>query len=81
MGPGRLRGNVPLAAGYLKMYAELQGLQADYDIQILPSSLSNTLSEQGLVEAILERDPWMVGFTCYLWNIDRMLWIANQLKM
>jgi len=80
LGPGRLRGNVPLAAGYLKMYAELKGLKADYDIQILPSSLANTLSEQGLVEAILERDPWMVGFTCYLWNIDRTLWIANQLK-
>ncbi|HQR08185.1 MAG TPA: radical SAM protein [Gemmatales bacterium] len=80
LGPGRLRGNVPLAAGYLKMYAEQQGLQADYDIQILPSALSNTLSEQGLIEAILERDPWMVGFTCYLWNIDRTLWIANQLK-
>jgi len=80
LGPGRLRGNVPLAAGYLKMYAELKGLQADYDIQILPSALSNTLSEQGLIEAILERDAWMVGFTCYLWNIDRTLWIAQRLK-
>lgn len=80
LGPGQLRGNVPLAAGYLKMYAELKGLSADYDIQILPSALSNILSEQGLIEAILERDPWMVGFTCYLWNIDRTLWIAQRLK-
>lgn len=80
LGPGRIRGNVPLAAGYLKMYAELQGLQSNYDIQILPSSLANTLSEQGLVEAILDRDPWMVGFSCYLWNIDRTLWIVERLK-
>lgn len=80
LGPGRLRGNVPLAAGYLKMYAELQGLQSGYDIQLLPAAQANSLSEQGLVEAILERDPWMVGFTCYLWNIDRSLWIAQRLK-
>lgn len=80
LGPGRIRGNVPLAAGYLKMYAELQGLGNNYDIRILPAHLSNTLSEQGIVEAILEHDPWMVGFSCYLWNIDRTLWIAAQLK-
>lgn len=80
LGPGRIRGNVPLAAGYLKMYAELQGLQSHFDIQILPAPQANTLSEQGLVEAILERDPWMVGFSCYLWNIDRTLWIAQRLK-
>lgn len=80
LGPGRIRGNVPLAAGYLKMYAELQGLQTEYDIQIMPAHLANTLSEQGLVEAILERNPWMVGFSCYLWNIDRTLWIVERLK-
>lgn len=71
---------MPLAAGYLKMYAELQGLQQGFDIQILPSQLSNTLSEQGIVEAILDRQPHIVGFTCYLWNIDRTLWIAQRLK-
>ena len=33
-----------------------------------------------LIEAILARQPWMVGFTCYLWNIERTLWIAGRLK-
>jgi radical SAM superfamily enzyme YgiQ (UPF0313 family) len=80
LGPGRLRGNVPLAAGYLKMYAELQGLHQQYDIQILPAHLSNTLSEVALVDAILLHRPQIVGFTCYLWNIDRTLWIAQRLK-
>jgi radical SAM superfamily enzyme YgiQ (UPF0313 family) len=74
------KGNVPLAAGYLKMYAQRRGLDSDYDIAIFPPSLSNTLSDCGLVEEILSRDPWMVGFTCYLWNIDRTLWIASRLK-
>ncbi len=80
LGHGRLRGNVPLAAGYLKMYAELQGLHQQYDIQILPAHLSNTLSEVALVDAILLNRPHIVGFTCYLWNIDRTLWIAQRLK-
>ncbi len=74
------KGNVPLAAGYLKMYARRRGLEEFYDIELFPTRLSNTLSDCGLVEEILARDPWMVGFTCYLWNIDRTLWIASRLK-
>lgn len=74
------KGNVPLAAGYLKMYARRRGLEEFYDIELFPPRLSNTLSDCGLVEEILARDPWMVGFTCYLWNIDRTLWIASRLK-
>ncbi|TXT38960.1 MAG: Fe-S oxidoreductase, partial [Planctomycetota bacterium] len=74
------KGNVPLAAGYLKMYARRRGLEQFYDVNIFPPRLSNTLSDCGLVEEILARDPWLVGFTCYLWNIDRTLWIASRLK-
>ncbi len=32
------------------------------------------------MEEILAREPSIVGFSCYLWNIDRTLWIAEQLK-
>ena len=74
------RGNVPLAAGYLKMYADAQGLAADYEIEILPAPLANTLGDQALVAALLARDPWMIGFTCYLWNVERTLWVAEQVK-
>lgn len=79
-GPVAIRGNVPLAAGYLKMYARHMGVDDGYDIDIFPPSIANTHSDLGIVEAILERNPWMVGFTCYLWNIDRTLWIASRLK-
>src|SRR5262245_44006753 len=80
LGPEPIKGNVPLAAGYLKMYAEQQGLGTAYDIQILPPPLANTLGDWELVNTILEREPWMVGFTCYLWNIERVLWIAERVK-
>jgi radical SAM superfamily enzyme YgiQ (UPF0313 family) len=80
VGPEPIRGNVPLAAGYLKMYAERHGLAADYEIDILPTAAANTLGDRGLVKDILAAEPWMVGFTCYLWNIQRTLWIAARLK-
>jgi len=80
LGPGAIRGNVPLAAGYLKLFAELKGLGAFYDIAILQARLANTLGDQALVEAIVQGRPWMVGFTCYVWNIERTLWIARELK-
>ena len=80
LGPAPIRGNVPLAAAYLKLFAESRGLGRFFDIGILPVNLANALGDRALVAALAERDPWLVGFTCYLWNIDRTLWIARELK-
>ncbi len=79
-GPGPIRGNIPLAAGYLKLLARSRGLEDHFQIDIFPPALANRLSDEGLVAAILERRPWLVGFTCYLWNIERTLWIASRIK-
>jgi radical SAM superfamily enzyme YgiQ (UPF0313 family) len=80
LGPQPIRGNVPLAAGYLKLFAERHGLAEYYDIEILPAQKANQLGDQAMVAAICEHNPQIVGFTCYLWNIDRTLWVANQVK-
>jgi radical SAM superfamily enzyme YgiQ (UPF0313 family) len=80
LAPARIRGNVPLAAAYLKLFAESKGLASFYHLDILPAADANTWGDQGLVTAILEREPWLVGFTCYVWNIERTLWIAQELK-
>ena len=79
-GPGAIEGNVPLAAAYLKLFARRQGLEELYDIELLSPTLADSLGDQALVEAILARQPWMVGFTCYVWNVERSLWIAGRLK-
>ena len=79
-GPQPIRGNVPLAAGYLKLMAQQRGLEDCYAIDIFPASLANMLGDEGLVSEILRREPWLVGFTCYLWNVERTLWIAQRLK-
>ncbi len=80
LGPSPVRGNVPLAGAYLKLWAEKQDLGRDFDIQILPGRDANTLGDHALVAALIAREPWMVGFTCYVWNIERTLWIAAELK-
>ncbi|MBI1900257.1 MAG: cobalamin B12-binding domain-containing protein, partial [Planctomycetia bacterium] len=74
------KGNVALAAGYLALMARLRGLDADYQIEILPTREANELSDQGLVATILDRQPDLVGFTCYLWNVNRTLFVAERLK-
>ena len=75
-----VRGNVPLAAGYLKLFARRRGLEDRCRVELLRATLANTLGDQGLVQAILVREPWLVGLTCYVWNIERSLWVAQQLK-
>src|SRR5262249_35219652 len=80
LGPGRIRGNVPLAAGYLKLFTGGKGLGQYYDIDIFPAAAANTLGDRALARALAERRPWLVGFTCYVWNIERTLWIAHELK-
>src|SRR5262244_2674968 len=80
LGPGAIRGNVPLAAAYLKLFAKSRGLNADYDIRLFPPRQANTLGDRALVRALAAQQPWLVGFTCYVWNIERTLWIARELK-
>jgi radical SAM superfamily enzyme YgiQ (UPF0313 family) len=80
LGPESIRGNVPLAAAYLKLWAANKGLGSYYDIHLFPPAEGNALGDRALVAALAQRQPWLVGFTCYVWNIERTLWIARELK-
>ena len=80
LGPTPIRGNVPLAAAYLKLFAQRQGLGDCYTIEVFPARQANVLGDHALVEALAARVPCLVGFTCYLWNIERTLWVAHELK-
>lgn len=79
-GPTPIVGNIPLAAGYMILYARNRGLDEYFDFQILPNAVVDQASDSAIVQEILATQPWMIGFTCYLWNIDRTLWIAKQVK-
>ena len=80
LGPEPIRGNVPLAGAYLKMFAEQQKSSHAFAVDLFPTLLTNTLGDRELAQAILETEPYLVGFTCYLWNINRTLWLCEHLK-
>lgn len=75
-----VRGNIPLAAGCLKLFARRHGLEDRFRIEILPADEANRCGDEGLVQAIATREPWLVGFSCFLWNVERTLWLAERIK-
>ena len=79
LGPEPIRGNVPLAAAYLKLWAE-QGTGCSRRFTFSRPARPISLAIAPWSAALAEREPWLVGFTCYLWNIERTLWIARELK-
>ncbi|NTW04186.1 MAG: hypothetical protein HGA19_23445, partial [Oscillochloris sp.] len=72
--------NTPLAAGYLKAYAELRGLGDQARIEILPRAITDHAGDAALVAAIVTRTPDMLGLSLYTWNSERSLALAHRVK-
>ncbi len=75
-----LRGNTPYAAACLALHARAAGLAEAFDIRVLPAREVNHAGDRALLDRILDEAPLLVGFTAYLWNVDRVLWLAARLK-
>ncbi len=74
------QGNIPLAAGYLKASVLRKGVLADDDIRIIPRDMANDAGDNAILKWILQDNTNMVGFTNYMWNIDRNIHLAKQIK-
>ncbi len=74
--PALARANVPLAAGYLKACASPEA----GSIRIPPRELANHGGDRLLLDWLLEQEPELAGFSCYLWNLERSLGLARRLK-
>ncbi len=68
--------NIPLAASYLQWIAEAQGI----DAELLPNPLMSYGSDQAILRFLVDSQPDMVAMSCYLWNVERSLFLARQLK-
>jgi radical SAM superfamily enzyme YgiQ (UPF0313 family) len=70
-------GNIPLAAACLKQAAETASRSA---VEILPERAAAYLGDAALVDAVIAREPDVVGFTVFSWNVMRSLHIAGELR-
>ena len=69
--------NIPLASAYLQMIASEQGA----DAELLPGPLMRYGSDQAILKFIMNVKPDIVGMSCYLWNVERNLFLAKQIKL
>jgi radical SAM superfamily enzyme YgiQ (UPF0313 family) len=72
--------NVPLAAGYLKAYAQAQGLLEQARIDLLPRALADAAGDALLEDWIAAQAPQVLGLSLYTWNSERSLELAGRLK-
>jgi radical SAM superfamily enzyme YgiQ (UPF0313 family) len=72
--------NVPLAAGYLKAYAQACGLLERVQIDIMPRALADHAGDAALVDAIVARRPDVLAVSLYTWNSERTLDIARRAR-
>ncbi len=74
-------GNVPLAAASLASSLK-QGENNTLSIRAsaVAPEVTDVMGDAELVDFILESDPEYVGFSLYLWNTERSLFLAEQIK-
>jgi tRNA A37 methylthiotransferase MiaB len=74
-------GNVPLAAGYLGVAAHVHGLPArGLSIEVVEPAITDAYGDTQLADHIARAEPELVGFSLYLWNVERSLHLAREVK-
>ena len=74
---GRQTGNIPLGGACL---ASALNEIADIQVDILPESKTAYLCDAALLDIILTSRPDIIGFTVYAWNLERSLYLADEIK-
>ena len=71
--------NIPLAAGFLLAALEAPGAEP-IDAHILESESADVFADQGLAARIREIQPSVLALTLYVWNVQRSLFLASNVK-
>jgi tRNA A37 methylthiotransferase MiaB len=73
-------GNVPLAAGSLGVSARVNGLTSRLQVDVVPPSVTDALGDALLCEVVARDEPEFLGLSLYLWNVERSLHLAREVK-
>jgi radical SAM superfamily enzyme YgiQ (UPF0313 family) len=77
---GKATENVPLAAGYLLCALKEAGLDRLVDARIVPQKLMDFGGDAQIIDAVVSEQPDLLGFSCYCWNVERSLFLAEKIK-
>jgi Radical SAM superfamily/B12 binding domain len=73
-------GNVPLAAGSLGVSARVHGLVSRLSVDVVPPSVTDALGDALLAQVVSRDEPEFLGLSLYLWNVERSLHLAREVK-
>ncbi len=73
-------GNVPLAAGCLGVAARVHGLDQRLQIEVISPSVTDAYGDTRLADLIAKDEPEFLGLSMYLWNSERSLHLAREVK-
>jgi tRNA A37 methylthiotransferase MiaB len=69
-------GNVPLAAGCLAV----AGCGSGVDIEVVQPDVTDSLGDTELADLVARDEPEFLGVSLYLWNCERSLHLAREVK-
>jgi hypothetical protein len=69
-------GNVPLAAGCLAV----AGRGGDAQIEVVQPAVTDALGDAQLADFVTREEPDFLGLSLYLWNCERSLHLAREVK-
>ena len=71
--------NIPLAAGFVAAALDAT-TKLRLSSEVLESEIVDVFADQGLILEIVKRQPAIVAMTLYVWNVDRSLFVASNIK-
>ncbi len=71
---------MPLAAGCLGVAARVHGLTDRIDVDVVAPSITDRYGDTRLAELIAADEPEFLGLSLYLWNMERSLHLAREVK-
>ncbi len=73
-------GNVPLAAGSLGVSARVHGLTSRLEVDVVRPAVTDALGDALLAQVVSRDEPEFLGLSLYLWNVERSLHLAREVK-
>jgi radical SAM superfamily enzyme YgiQ (UPF0313 family) len=71
--------NIPLAAGFVLAALDAFG-SPGITAKILGPEITDVFADQGLAAKIIEMRPAVVAMTLYVWNVEKSLFLASNIK-